>query len=573
LNALFWHAELLVNPGDPWRWPNYPDSNRRWFVQNGSMGVVVLISNRTSGDTIDTLWSELTLLLDSSDGLEVLVLEDSLREPWSTSIRPEHVSRLMKWRLDPARGQETLGHDLDRLQVVWRRHQSTLSNAEVGAVQMIGCEACEGLLFVDVREDTSLGSGGAPAPNVSAALRRVASHALSTRQDMPGLNFLRRGDVLKHLDRLSDRSGISWAIRKLSSYLEFHRRVVQTWAGDPRQRMGQGRALVFVCNPMSLCGGHGDRTNGILSTFVLALLTNRAFFIDFDSPLPLNLLLQPRRMADDSGSFVLDWRLRGGGIGLGSQVMYIDDRIAFQEDLSWLVRDPSPVLLVSMNHRELGALMSHPLLEARARELELPGWPHLASQLWNVLFEPTPLLRMRLVDAQQEMNLPGPLPWEGRRVGEVEQVVGSGFIGIHFRAGNESARLWWDPGRHALSMLPDFLECAARAESELRLPRSTKWFLSADTRAVLELVQVAKLRHEGKLVVLDEDWQLSHVDRSHVDLSLAGFIDSYVSYYLLASARAVVLSRSYFGETAAEVGAVPDAYFAEGCVRTDLHAS
>eukprot|EP00971_Amphidinium_carterae_P287513 5706937-Amphidinium_carterae.3 len=41
----------------------------------------------------------------------------------------------------------------------------------------------------------------------------------------------------------------------------------------------------------------------------------------------------------------------------------------------------------------------------------------------------------------------------------------------------------------------------------------------------------------------------------------------------LGGVASQVLSRSYFGETAADIGAVPHAYFADGCVRMDLHAS
>merc|ERR1712039_846658 len=101
---------------------------------------------------------------------------------------------------------------------------------------------------------------------------------------------------------------------------------------------------------------------------------------------------------------------------------------------------------------------------------------------------------------------------------------------------------------------------------------NTKWFLSTDATAALDLEMVVELRKRGKVATLGEDWQLAHVDRSHVSKGLLGFVDSYVAYMLLASSRAIVLSRSYFGETAAEVGAVPNAYFAEGCVRTDLHS-
>merc|ERR1712032_942995 len=101
-----------------------------------------------------------------------------------------------------------------------------------------------------------------------------------------------------------------------------------------------------------------------------------------------------------------------------------------------------------------------------------------------------------------------------------------------------------------------------------------------DTEAAYTAAPVIELRRKGKLSMLSADsssggggWQLAHVDRSAASLSMRGFMDAYTAYLLVASAKAVVLSRSYFGETAAEVGAVPFAYFAEGCVRVDLSAS
>ena len=120
-----------------------------------------------------------------------------------------------------------------------------------------------------------------------------------------------------------------------------------------------------------------------------------------------------------------------------------------------------------------------------------------------------------------------------------------------------------------------FLDCAKVAESELQMPSSTPWFLSTDTTEALEMPQVQSLRNSGKLRVLEAEkgWKLAHVDRSHANLGLQGFQDSYVAYMLLASAQVVILSRSFFGETAAEIGAVPHVYFAEGCVQTDMRSS
>ena len=219
------------------------------------------------------------------------------------------------------------------------------------------------------------------------------------------------------------------------------------------------------------------------------------------------------------------------------------------------------------------ACQAHPLLKRQARAYGLQDWPHLVARLWDILFQPTPLLQARLVEATEDLGLSEqPLPWVSP-----DSAKQLGYLALHFRAGNESGRLWWDPSRHTLEMLPEFLRCAAAVEAEIGLPSSTPWFLSSDTLSALEVPEVQELHQRGKLVLLDDksdrNWHLAHVDRSHANLGLQGFIDSYVAYLLLASARAVVLSRSFFGETAAEIGAVPHVYFAEGCVRTDIHSS
>lgn len=44
------------------------------------------------------------------------------------------------------------------------------------------------------------------------------------------------------------------------------------------------RKLVFTCNSAALCGGLGDRLKGLVSTFVLALLLDAEFLIDWEEP-------------------------------------------------------------------------------------------------------------------------------------------------------------------------------------------------------------------------------------------------------------------------------------------------
>ncbi|KAL4217657.1 hypothetical protein ACF0H5_022399 [Mactra antiquata] len=49
------------------------------------------------------------------------------------------------------------------------------------------------------------------------------------------------------------------------------------------------RLLVYTCD--THCGGWGDRQNGIITTFLLALLTNRIFVIEMNSPCQLENIL------------------------------------------------------------------------------------------------------------------------------------------------------------------------------------------------------------------------------------------------------------------------------------------
>eukprot|EP00928_Gymnodinium_smaydae_P071622 TRINITY_DN55159_c0_g1_i1.p1 TRINITY_DN55159_c0_g1~~TRINITY_DN55159_c0_g1_i1.p1 ORF type:complete len:955 (+),score=213.24 TRINITY_DN55159_c0_g1_i1:72-2867(+) len=612
--AIFWARDLLLQAEDTprWRWPNYDASVRSRADESlASLALVVHVSNRTAPDVVEAAWEEVSVIAETTDRLKVLFVEDSLRDPWVTNVRPEHAAELAHrarlWRRSQRREREprcgvkgtpsSSRQGQSDIEVVWRRHQATLRHDVVAAMSLEpALEASAGALVLDLRlcaGDAAAAACPRAAPNAAfqglrpSLVKVFRSRALGRSAAGDGsfgqaLRFLPAAELRQLAAPFGKLRASGEDDPVLGAYVQMHRSAVAAWpsagsAADADADAGTAsggelrgpRALVYVCNPFSLCGGHGDRANGLLSAFALAILTDRAFFIDSDSPLPLGLLLQPRRGTD--GAYLVDWRLRGGAVGVGSQNFYLDDRVAFQADLGWLVRDPSPVLLVSMNLRELGAILRHPLLRRKAQALGLFDAPDLISRLWDCLFEPTPVLLDRLQTAAAELRLSGPLPWLAQPLSPAQE--DDGFIGIHFRAGNESARLWWDPGRHAIALLPAFLACAARAEEELRLPRTTKWFLSADARNVLTAPPVEELRRRGKLVTLGDEWHLAHVDRSHISHGLLGFADSYTAYFLLASARAIVLSRSYFGETAAEVGAVPNAYFAEGCVRTDLRSS
>ena len=62
--------------------------------------------------------------------------------------------------------------------------------------------------------------------------------------------------------KAQDRAGQEFheTLQTLAPYLDFHRRAVQAWGresvGKSRIEKNSFRALIYVCNPLTLCGGH-----------------------------------------------------------------------------------------------------------------------------------------------------------------------------------------------------------------------------------------------------------------------------------------------------------------------------
>jgi len=333
---------------------------------------------------------------------------------------------------------------------------------------------------------------------------------------------------------------------RLADYIELHRQGVAQLREDPAADV---RVLVYSCQPFAQCGGHGDRLNGIVTAFLLAVLTRRVFLIDSESPLPLQLLLAPR---------LIDWRVRGGLLATAGlrQHSYHDKRRQFEADLGRLASYEDNVLVINVNYRLLRMMFEAPALQEAATALGLPTHApqFFVAEVFDLLFTPSPALHHELEGLRSQVGSPE----DGR------------FIAIHLRTGEIS----WDPARHSKAELASFLSCARQAEAELGLPPETPWLLATDSADVASAITELDEWRIGKLRVPSQGGRI-HIDRSAVGEVLEGVGANFAEWLLFGRAAAVVLSRSYFGETAAEVGRVPFAYFAPGggCVRTDLSTS
>ncbi len=107
-----------------------------------------------------------------------------------------------------------------------------------------------------------------------------ASYTLVTQRE--SANFTR-----SQLERLMFADQEETARYRSNCGPEWHQ-LFSKWEQQQRKAlMGETRVKIVVWRCEKICGGLGDRQRGILTSFALALVTNRAFFIDSQSPVPL----------------------------------------------------------------------------------------------------------------------------------------------------------------------------------------------------------------------------------------------------------------------------------------------
>ncbi|CAD7942412.1 unnamed protein product [Amoebophrya sp. A120] len=350
--------------------------------------------------------------------------------------------------------------------------------------------------------------------------------------------------------RGDDTRGESGALEKDNVLLQFI-----------KQNQKSERVLVYRCASIGFCGGHGDRLHGILGLFMLALVTNRAFYIDSPRPLPIGLLLEPTGL--------VDWRLRGS-VGLPGLHANRNDKL--EEAIADVRDSPEKHWVLHSNQRITMPCLQSDLarknLPSKVREILL-STPFLHAHLFEVLFQPTNLLSNRIAiwfnyvrdgpiytksrsstspenqhlsPGVAQLKLPradnvevsleksgavsaSELPnnnstekgiftsnitktvsassssssHSAERVDYYQHQVHS-LIGIHFRAGNASSDRWRDPQRHQREELAEFLACASQVESDLRLdPRTTRFFLAADAETE-DWPELADWYESGKLI-------------------------------------------------------------------------
>merc|ERR1712232_1023518 len=167
--------------------------------------------------------------------------------------------------------------------------------------------------------------------------------------------------------------------------------------------------------------------------------------------------------------------------------------------------------------------------------------PFFVADLFDVLFKPSPAVRDEMRFLQDELG----------------GIIDGNFIAIHIRTGS----IAYDPERHGPEEISNFIDCAHRVEADLAHEISSDsgtralgdsslpWFLATDSAQVAEAATALPETVSGKLRIPSFRGRI-HIDRFELGDVLQGATANYAEWLLFGRAAAVVLSRSFFGETA-----------------------
>jgi hypothetical protein len=269
------------------------------------------------------------------------------------------------------------------------------------------------------------------------------------------------------------------------------------------------------------CGGTGDRISGIIQAFYMAMCTNRAFYIDWKLPVPLDGFFEPN---------LIQWNQvpqNQAGMNIytidSTENKYVRDpylmphvSIDIQINL-WLEED-----IVKEQSCVKDYLTKHGVVDT-SQQLDL------YRHAFNALFRPTPLLTQSVRQVQKTLSLD------------------SAYIAIHIRTGR--GKNFVDPlmAANNESTWPRYLQCAHFFRDALKEP-NIQLFLTADTEAAKTEL------HAMDASIQTRETEIFHIDRTQISQLVnerQAYLDVFVDVQLLVEATCLVMSPSKFSRLGA----------------------
>ena len=295
----------------------------------------------------------------------------------------------------------------------------------------------------------------------------------------------------------------------------------------------------------------------MVTLFYLAILTDRAFLINWKAPKPLENFLKPKfinwtfpipnletrkhfwRTGNDFKSLSENWLTKNS-----SEVANLMKKDNFSDYFDKPVEMVVSILYVV----ERGMLKNKRLMQ-RAQDLKikplLPGFPQYAmiGCAYDLLFDKSPRLQNALQNTRKALRSNDAF-----------------VIGIHIRLGD--IQFGYNKTRVSESEFPKFFSCAKKVESEMfrisgviprDIPRQTRWFLAADSVLVKDYAK----KHFGDKVIttITKPEHLDRFKKGTNSPSDEGMLGVLHDHFMLGECDFLVLtSESSFSWTAVGVG-------------------
>lgn len=307
------------------------------------------------------------------------------------------------------------------------------------------------------------------------------------------------------------------------------------------------RFLVYSC-PLKNggCCGYGNRVYALVSLFYLAVLTDRAFLIDWQAPKPLELLLEPKGIKWNFPIPQLETRKHYWRTG-GEEVKIRDGWLTKKTGkfLTWMRRknvvryfDKPVEVATTIVFFAQYSMQKNKFLIKRAKELDipplLPGAPRysMIGCAYDYLFRPKTSLQNAINNTKKFLR-------------ENDNFV----IGIHIRTGDQQ----FGRNNTRVSNFQKFFSCAIEVESKILHPMKhtkngqTLWFLATDSP---EVKDYARKYFPEKVITGENKPEHFDIYKEGEKPSVEGMMAVLHDHFILAESDFLVLSESSFSKTA-----------------------
>ena len=285
------------------------------------------------------------------------------------------------------------------------------------------------------------------------------------------------------------------------------------------------KAVVWKCD--GVCGGLGDRQRGILTSFMLALVTGRAFFIQNETPVPLRHYFH---VANPSLHWTFEESRLEGRTVMHENFMNEAPSIGDYASSNLSHYDPFDFVIQANNFWQPFHILRNPRLPGWARTLRQYDDHVLAGCLLNYLLVPSRDVQATLQQVRQSVAA------HNHRL-----------LAVQIRTG--------DSQNKNMTVLTEFIQLFQTCVQKLKRlsPASFEIFLTTDSNEALVAFKVAYphlLTFEGDIYHVDGPFgKPTDAD--------AAFRKVVLDHLMISQADELLISRSGFSEYAAVRGFKP----------------